>query len=98
MVDEVVPDAPEDLIMEERNLSHCVGSYIGKVNKKETKICLLRRMEDLTKPVLTLTVNPDSVCTTYLGFGNRNATEEEYNALQEWAKDRSLEIEGRQIA
>lgn len=94
----LIPADPEDLIMEGKNLSHCVGSYIGKVNKKETKICFLRRMENLTKPVLTLTVNPESVCTTYLGFGNRNATEEEYNALQEWAKDRGLEIEGRQIA
>lgn len=94
----LVPTEANDLVLEGKKQSHCVGSYIGRVVNGRNKICFLRRTEDLDKPVLTLSVNPENVCTTYLGFDNRNATIEEYAALEEWAQATKLEIEGRKVA
>ena len=94
----LVPAEANDLVLEGKKQSHCVGSYIGRVVNGRNKICFLRRTEDLDKPVLTLSVNPENICTTYLGFDNRNATMEEYAALEEWAQTVKLKIEGRKVA
>ena len=94
----LVPTEANDLVLEGKKQSHCVGSYIGRVVNGRNKICFLRRTEDPDKPVLTLSVNPENICTTYLGFDNRNATMEEYAALEEWAQTVKLKIEGRKVA
>ena len=94
----LVPAEANDLVLEGKKQSHCVGSYVGRVMDGRNKICFLRRTEDLDKPVLTLSVNPENICTTYLGFDNRNATMEEYAALEEWAQTVKLKIEGRKVA
>ena len=74
-------------------LSHCVGSYAEYVIKGSKKICFLRKTEALDKPLLTLTVNRENCCSTYLGFDNRYATKEEIVALKEWTKARGLGLE-----
>lgn len=94
----IVPIEANDLVLEGKKQSHCVGSYIGRVVDGRNKICFLRRTENLDKPILTLSVNSDDVCTTYLGFDNRDATAEECSVLREWARDTKIEIEGKGAA
>lgn len=73
----VIPETIADLVHEGAALSHCVGGYAGYVIDGTKKICFLRKTEALDKPLLTLTVNRENCCSTYLGFDNRYATEEE---------------------
>lgn len=89
----VIPESIADLVNEGAALSHCVGSYAEYVIKGSKKICFLRKTEALDKPLLTLTVNRENCCSTYLGFDNRYATKEEIVALKEWTKARGLGLE-----
>ena len=89
----VIPETIADLVHEGAALSHCVGSYAEYVINGTKKICFLRKTEALDKPLLTLTVNRENCCSTYLGFDNRYATKEEVGALKEWTKARSLGLE-----
>ena len=52
----------------------------------------MRRTENIKKPVLTLTVNKENVCSMYLGFDNRHASDEEIEALKEWTKAKNLKL------
>lgn len=89
----LVPREAGDLIHEGAELSHCVGSYVKYVTEGEKKICFLRKTEDLNKSLLTLTVNKECHCSTYLGFDNRYAQPDELAALREWTKARKLVLD-----
>lgn len=89
----VIPESIADLVHEGAALSHCVGSYAEYVINGVKKICFLRKTETLDKPLLTLTVNRENCCSTYLGFDNRYATNEEVKVLREWTKARGLGLE-----
>ena len=86
----IVPTEAGDLVREGAELSHCVGSYVSYIVNGSKKICFLRRTGHIEKPLLTLTVNNEGHCSTYLGFDNREATQEERAALREWTKARHL--------
>jgi len=88
----LIPKEPEDMIQEGIKQSHCVGSYVKFVLSGEYRICFLRKTEDLDKPVLTLTVTKNDVCSMYLGFDNRDATKEEVSILKEWTKAKNLKL------
>ena len=88
----ITPRDSVDLVREGKEQSHCVGSYISFVTSGRFKICFLRRTENIKKPVLTLTVNKENVCSMYLGFDNRHASDEEIEALKEWTKAKNLKL------
>lgn len=88
----LVPKEAGDLVREGAELSHCVGSYAKYIIDGSKRICFLRKTEKLEKPLLTLTVNTDGWCTTYLGFDNREAAADELIALREWTKARNLKL------
>lgn len=88
----ITPQDSVDLVREGKEQSHCVGSYISFVTSGKFKICFLRRTENIKKPVLTLTVNKENVCSMYLGFDNRHASDEEIEALKEWTKAKNLKL------
>lgn len=88
----LVPKDAGDLVKEGAELSHCVGSYAKYVIDGSMRICFLRKAESPDKSLLTLTVNQDDCCTTYLGFDNRDAAAEEVFALREWTKARGLTL------
>lgn len=88
----LVPKEAGDLVREGAELSHCVGSYAKYIIDGSMRICFLRKTENLEKPLLTLTVNADDWCTTYLGFDNREAVAEEISALREWTKACGLKL------
>lgn len=89
----LVPADAGDLVREGAELSHCVGSYASYVIDGSKKICFLRKTENLNKPLLTLTVNAENHCSTYLGFDNRPAKRNEIAALREWTKARGLTLD-----
>lgn len=88
----LVPTEPQDIILEGQKQSHCVGSYVSYVIEGKYRICFLRRTENLSHPVLTLTVDKEDCCLYYKGFDNRPATMKERAALNEWAKVKHLTL------
>lgn len=88
----LVPEEVGDLVKEGSELSHCVGSYASYVIEGKKRICFLRKTDQIDKPLLTLTVNNEDCCSTYLGFDNRYATPEEVAALREWTRARMLTL------
>ena len=88
----ITPQDSVELVREGKEQSHCVGSYISFVTSGKFKICFLRRTENIMKPVLTLTVNKENVCSMYLGFDNRHASDEEIETLKEWTKAKNLKL------
>lgn len=88
----VIPNEPNDMVEEGRRQSHCVASYVIDVTSGKYRVCFLRKTEEFDKPVLTLTVDEDDCCLYYKGFDNREATEEEKKALDEWVRSRRLTV------
>ena len=71
----VVPATPGELASEGNALHHCVGSYGGRVAKKECMILFLRHCSDETKPYYTIEVRGQGVVQVR-GVGNCEATPE----------------------
>lgn len=53
----VVPKESEDLRREGRELSHCVGTYVSRVARKETTIFFVRNKKEKEMPLYTLEVS-----------------------------------------
>lgn len=89
----LAPKAANDLILEGRKQSHCVGSYVDYVANKQKFILFMRRTDDPDTPVITLDVKCDEmILTQYRGFGNRAPTDEEMEFIRKWAKKKKLKI------
>ncbi len=71
----VVPATPGELSSEGNALHHCVGSYGGRVAKKECMILFLRHCSDETKPYYTIEVRGQEIIQVR-GMGNSLPTEE----------------------
>lgn len=87
----IVPEKAEDVIDEGRKLHHCVGSYVSKIRKKETKICFMRKTDSINTPLITLEVR-DGYLTQYRGNCNRAPSKEEMNFIEEYAKSKNIKI------
>lgn len=56
-----VPENANDLIMEGRNQSNCVGTYVGRIAEKKTLVFFIRRLEDPTASFVTMEITYDGV-------------------------------------
>lgn len=57
----MVPKDAGEIIYEGQSLHHCVGSYVQRVNRKETTILFIRKKEDMDKPFYTMEVKDNKV-------------------------------------
>lgn len=61
----VLPEKPNDLIIEGERMHHCVGSYVDKVVKKQCYIVFVRRKNDPETPYITAQIKPDGKLSQY---------------------------------
>lgn len=87
----IIPKTAEDVINEGRRLHHCVGSYVNRIGKGETKICFMRKVSDVDTPLVTLEVK-DGKLTQYRGNCNRHPSKEEMEFILEYAKAKSIDV------
>lgn len=87
----IIPECANDVIEEGRKLHHCVGSYVSRIRKGETRICFMRNINDLKTPLITLEVR-DGRLTQYKGSCNRSPHGEEMKFIMEFAKEKNIII------
>lgn len=87
----IIPECANDVIEEGRKLHHCVGSYVSRIRKGETRICFMRNINDLKTPLITLEVR-DGRLTQYKGSCNRSPHSEEMKFIMEFAKEKNIII------
>lgn len=87
----IIPEKAEDVIEEGRKLHHCVGAYVSRVRRGETKICFMREAGKLDLPLITLEVRNGKL-TQYRGSCNRGPDSNEMKFIKEYAKAKNLPI------
>ena len=85
----VAPKSSEDLKREGDNLNHCVASYIKRVIDGECLIYFLRREKD--ESLITFEVRYNTIVQVR-GLHNRKPTDNEVQALKEFANYRKMEV------
>lgn len=85
----VTPETPSDLIKEGNVLSHCVGSYIGKVVRGSCEIVFLRETKDENHPLITVEIVGKNIVQAR-GKMNNNPTIDQNQALLGFAKKYEL--------
>ena len=71
-------------------MHHCVGSYIGRISKKDTFIVFMRKQEEEDAPYITVEVKNGNICTA-LGYMNRRINNKERIFLEKYAEAKNLE-------
>lgn len=87
----ITPEKIEDIIIEGRKLGHCLDTtdrYFDRIQKQESYIVFLRRVEDLEKPFYTLEIEPDGTARQKRTTGDRqDESYEECKAfIRRWQK------------
>lgn len=86
----VVPTCPDDIIMEGRNMSHCVGGYVGNVLDNTTYIVFVRPIDNPEKCYITCQVHTSGRIGQYFLSHDRYISSDEdkefYNAYAEHLK------------
>ena len=73
----IVPKNAEDIILEGKNLKHCVGSYMGRIVNNDSWIFFIRHTCELETSFYTLELNPKTYkVVQYRGYGNLPTLEE----------------------
>lgn len=83
----VAPTSTDDVRNEGKNLGHCVGSYIDRIIKGETKIMFMR--QDVNESLLTVEIRGERIVQVR-GEGNRDPTKIENEWLKIYARKKKL--------
>jgi hypothetical protein len=83
----VVPKTPEDIILEGRNMSHCVGGYVNNVLNNDTYIVFVRPIDNPERCYITCQVHTSGRIGQYFLSHDRYISSDEdkefYNAYAE---------------
>jgi len=71
----IVPKMAMEIIKEGQNLHHCVGTYLERVQKKQTTILFLREKNDIEKSFYTLEIRAGKIVQCRGSF-NKSYTED----------------------
>lgn len=82
---------PEELVIESRELHHCVRTYVEKISNEETMILFVRKLEDKKSPFYTIELYKNKVLQIR-GMHNSNATDEVREFVFEWCKEKKLKM------
>lgn len=85
------PKNADDVKHEGSALNHCVASYISRILKRNCLIVFLRKTKDTDKPLVTIEVENKAIVQAR-GASNRSITENEYEAICEYAKKNKLKV------
>ena len=87
----IAPKSSQDIKQEGVDLTHCVASYIKNIMKGETQIMFIRHKDNIDKSLVTLEVKNDTLCQAR-GYFNQKPNEEESIFIQQYAKNKNLNI------
>lgn len=88
-----MPKESGELVEEGSKLSHCVSSYVEKVNRGDCIVVFMRKKETPDEPYLTVEILPDRSVPQVEGLCRRTElTEEEIHFLNQWAKNKHLKL------
>ena len=88
-----MPKESCELVEEGSKLSHCVSSYIEKVNRGDCIVVFMRKKETPDEPYLTVEIIQDRSVSQVEGLCRRTElTEEEIHFLNQWAKNKHLKL------
>lgn len=77
----VIPTCPDDIILEGRNMSHCVGSYVNNVIDNSTYIVFVRPIENPDKCYITCQVRTNGRIGQYFLSHDRYISSDEDKAF-----------------
>lgn len=83
------PMQTDELVREGNVLGHCVGSYVGKVRKRQCIIAFLRDADDVDKPLVTIEIAGDTIIQAR-GKMNNPTTPEQRDIINKFAKKFNL--------
>lgn len=89
----IAPKSPNDVIKEGDALSHCVASYVKDIANGICKILFLRLTADPEESYMTIEVRNNEI-KQFRGLSNRDATENDWAFIREWAKEKNLILAG----
>lgn len=89
----LVPDKTTDLIEEGHALHHCVGSYVDRVARKETKILFVRKKDKLKESYMTLEVRGHKLIQAKK-LNNAYPVGEDEKFLKVWAEEKKIAVGG----
>lgn len=79
------PSLPDDVIAEGHALHHCVGSYLGRIAKRECIILFLRRCSDESEPFYTIELR-ENKAVQVRGMQNCDMTPEVEAFITAWER------------
>lgn len=85
------PKNADDVKHEGSALNHCVASYISRILKRNCLIVFLRKTKDTDKPLVTIEIENNAIVQAR-GASNRSITEDEYEAICEYAASNKLKV------
>ena len=80
----ISPEETNDLIMEGKQMNHCVGSYIDRVADGTSKIFFLRKKNDLKSPYVTIELNKHNNLVQAKAFSNTLPSKDDMQYINEW--------------
>lgn len=91
-----VPEKPDDIKDEAVQQHNCVAGYIDRILRGECQIIFLRHTDKPGVSRVTVEVRGDTIHQAKQGY-NRMITDEQYEALAEYAKSNELQIRERGV-
>ena len=88
----VVPEKIESIIYEGRKLGHCLDKsdiYFDRIQRRESFIVFLRKVEDIEKPYYTLEIEPDGTTRQKRTTGDRQDKDfqEAVSFIRKWQRE-----------
>ena len=95
----VVPEEIESIIYEGRKLGHCLDKsdiYFDRIQRKESFIVFLRKVEDIEKPYYTLEIEPDGTTRQKRTTGDRQDKnfQEAVSFIRKWQREIKKRLNG----
>lgn len=93
----ILPKDAQDLVLEGKNMRHCVGGYIDRVIDNNSIILFLRRAEKLDNSFVTVEVDPDDMKIHQVKAKNNRPIEDKKAKifLEKWCAKKNIIWDGR---
>lgn len=89
----ILPKNGKDIVMEGKQMHHCVGSYVDKMIRERSIILFLRRSDNLETRVATLEYEPTrNAIVQVKGPYNSHVSEDAKKYITQWANEKEIKI------
>lgn len=93
----ILPKEAQDLVLEGKNMHHCVGGYIDRVIDNHSIILFLRKAEKLDNSFATIEIDPSDMKVHQVKAKHNRRIEDEKAKifLEKWCKKNNILWDGR---